>query len=323
MPEHADSWSCNNRVDQGKVEKYTRCKLVCQKGYDLSKGMKLNKMICLNGKIITFIVYDLGKRRDFHRCKRTGEWLLTSNVILSCKPNGFFFSEKLRIAMNQIQSFEIDNESLTRLNHELRIENENYHQIALDFKNETDQCQFKSEECFEEKNLLENNLQQCSSEKHDSFQPAGQIGISVIRRVENARETDTCVGTITSSGYITSSSCCQADQLFLFEFENSTEIVIEENSIWIEEHICFINITSNFKFHFPILDDADTQNCTILAFDNSQGEFIEKQIEVETKNSVDSFYSLKTDFLDNSMVLDGTLISCNGSSNFGIVSKSK
>ena len=51
-------------------------------------------------------------------------------------------------------------------------QNQKYHQIAADFKNETDQCQVESEECFKEKNLLENNLQQCSSEKHDSFQPA-------------------------------------------------------------------------------------------------------------------------------------------------------
>ena len=294
MPENADSWKCNKGVDQGKVAKYARCKLICQEGYDLSKS----------------------KRRDFHICKRTGSWMTTENVILSCKPNGDFFAEKLRTLMNQIQSFEVDVESLTRL--------------VQKRETETDQCQEESEKCTEEKEIwtekydsLKTDLQECSSNRHDSLQPAGHVGISVIRRVENARETDTCIGTETNSGYITSKACCQADQMFLFEFENSTEIAIEENSIWIEEHICFINITSTFKFHFPILDDADTQNCTILAFDNSQGELIGKQIEVETKNSVDSFYSLKTDFLDNSMVLDGTLISCNGSSNFGIVSKSK
>ena len=38
MPENADSWKCNKAVDQGKVAKYARCKLVCQEGYDLSKG---------------------------------------------------------------------------------------------------------------------------------------------------------------------------------------------------------------------------------------------------------------------------------------------
>ena len=38
MPENAENWSCSKPVDQGKVEKYTRCKIVCLEGYDLSKG---------------------------------------------------------------------------------------------------------------------------------------------------------------------------------------------------------------------------------------------------------------------------------------------
>ena len=38
MPENADSWSCNKPINQGKVEKYTRCKIVCLDGYDFSKG---------------------------------------------------------------------------------------------------------------------------------------------------------------------------------------------------------------------------------------------------------------------------------------------
>ena len=239
---------------------------------------------------------DLGKRRDFHRCKRTGIWQTTTNVILSCKPNGDFFAEKLRIAMNQMVSFEVDVESLTQLVNEMQIKTDS----------------------------LKTDLQECSSNRHDTLQPAGHVGISVIRRVENARETDSCVGTKTSSGYITSSSCCQADEMFLFEFENSTEIITDlENSIWIEEHICFINSTSTFKFHFSSLDGAETQSCKFLAFDNSQGEFNEHQIEIETKDCVGSTCNLKIDSLENGIILDGTSIVCNGSPNFGIVTKSK
>ena len=306
MPENADTWKCNKPIEQGKVAKYARCKLICQEGYDLSKG----------------------KRRDFHRCKRTGSWMTIENVILSCKPNANFFVEKLRVAMNLIQSFEIDVDSLTRLNHELRSETEKYHQIAADLK---DQCQIGSEEYIEEKekwteerNSLKNDLQECSSNRHDSLQPTGHVGISVIRRIDNARETDTCIGTETSSGYITSSSCCQADQMFLFEFENSTEIEINlENSILTEEHLCFINTTETVKFHFPALDGAETQSCTFLAFDDSQGEFNEHQIEIETKGCIDSTCSWKVDSLENAIILDGTSIICNGSPNFGIVTKSK
>ena len=253
--------------------------------------------------------------------------MTTTNVNLSCKPNGNFFAEKLRIAMNQIQSFEIDIDSLTRLNRELRIENEQKDQIAADL---TDQCQEESLECLVEKEKLKNHLresrtdlQECSTNRHDSLQPAGHVGISVIRQVENARETDFCIGTETSSGYITSSSCCQADQMFLFEFENSTEIPVNfGHSVWIEEHICFINTTATFEFHFPALDDAEAQSCTVLAYDDSHGEFNEHQIEIETKSCVDSICNWKMDSLENAMILDGTFIVCNGSPNFGIVTKS-
>ena len=233
--------------------------------------------------------------------------------------------------MDEIQSLELDVESVTQLNHELQMETEKYHQIAVELKNETDQCQLESEKLIEEKekwteekNSLTTDLQECSSSQHNSLQPTGHIGISVIRHVENARETDSCVGTMTSSGFITSSSCCQADQMFLFEFENSTEIAVNlENSIWIEEHICFINTTETFEFIFPALDGAETQSCTFLAYDHSQGEFNEHQTEIETKACVDSTCYWKIDLSENEMILDGTSIVCNGSPNFGIVTRSK
>ena len=222
---------------------------------------------------------------------------------------GDYFAEKLRIAMDQIQSYVVETQSLTRLVREIRIENQKYHQIAAEFKNATDQCHI--------------DLQQCSSVQQNSLQPIGHIGISVIRHVEGARETDSCVATITSAGYITSSSCCQADQMFLFEFENSTEIIIEENSIWIEENICFINTTASFEFNFPTLNSDETQLCTLFAFDDSQGEFIEHQLQIETKNCVDTSCSWKIDSVEDAKILDGTSIICEGSPHFGIVTKCK
>ena len=94
--------------------------------------------------------------------------------------------------MNQIESFKIDVDSLTQLVHEMETE--------------TDQCKLDStqeKEIWTEKyDSLKTDLQECSSNRHDSLQPAGHVGISVIRRVENARETDTCIGTETNSGKI-------------------------------------------------------------------------------------------------------------------------
>ena len=250
--------------------------------------------------------------------------MTTANVILSCKPNATFFVEKLRIAMNQIQSFEIDVESITRLNHELRIENELLTDLKDKYELETGECIEEEEKWAKKYDLLKNDLQECSLNRYDSLQPTGHVGISVIRQVENARETDTCIGTETNSGYITSKACCQADQMFLFEFENSTEIEINlENSVWIEEHICLIKTNANVKFHFPALDNAETQSCRFLAYDDSHGEFNEHQVEIETKGCVDSTCTWKVDSLENAMILDGTSIICEGSPDFGIVTKSK
>ena len=90
MPENADSWKCNKVVDQGKVAKYARCKLVCQDGYDLSRSKKLrfqkNSMI----KAKDGISIDPKRLENENLASQT-----------------HFFVEKLRIAMNQIQSFKI------------------------------------------------------------------------------------------------------------------------------------------------------------------------------------------------------------------------
>ena len=45
MPANSEYWSCNKPVDEGKVEKYTRCKIVCLEGYDFSKGKKWRSSI--------------------------------------------------------------------------------------------------------------------------------------------------------------------------------------------------------------------------------------------------------------------------------------
>ena len=64
-------------------------------------------------------------------------------------------------------------------------------------------------------------------------------------------------------------------------------------------------------------------NCGILGYDDSQGEFKEHQIEIETKTCVGSTCTWKIDAIENAIILEGTSIICNGSPNFGIVTKSK
>lgn len=177
------------------------------------------------------------------------------------------------------------------------------------------------ETCQTESDRLTEELKQCSS-SHDSLEPTGHIGISIIRQVENARETDVCIGTSTSVGYITSKSCCQADEMFLFELKTSTEIKIEENSIWIEDQICFINTTDTSKFDFQIFDGSETQSCTILVFDKSEGKVKERQLEVETNGCLNTPCALQFDSkLPHETILDGTVITCDQPTYFGIITK--
>ena len=46
-------------------------------------------------------------------------------------------------------------------------------------------------------------VNECKSAEHTLLQPVGNIAISLIRTVENAREIDACAGMSTNFGYIT------------------------------------------------------------------------------------------------------------------------
>ena len=184
--------------------------------------------------------------------------------------------------------------------------------------------EYLSQTCQEDTDRLTEELKQCSS-NNELLHPTGNIGISIIRHVENARETDVCVGTSTSLGYITSNSCCQADEMFLFDLENSAEIKIEANSIWIEDHICYINTTETINVDVPMFDTGEIQSCSILAFDSSQGKFNEHKLQVETKGCMNNLCTLKIDsnILQDGKILDGTSIACDQQPNLGIITKSE
>ena len=105
-------------------------------------------------------------------------------------------------------------------------------QEATKWKSDLENCQLQA-------------TSKCSSDqlRTGSLQSTGNVVISLIRQVENAREIDACLGMSTEFGYITFHQCCEADQVTLFDLETYEEIPIGNNSLWIEEHICFINTT--------------------------------------------------------------------------------
>ena len=111
--------------------------------------------------------------------------------------------------------------------------------------------------------------------------------------------------------------------MFLFDLESSEEIKIEENSIWIEDHICFINTTETLKFDFPSLNDSGTKQCSVLSFDRTEGEFNTHHLQVETQECSESSCTFKIDsnLPKNEVILDGSSVVCDRQPYFGIITK--
>ena len=45
-PENADNWLCNKPIENEKVKKLTKCRIVCQNGFDFVKGENQFHNIC-------------------------------------------------------------------------------------------------------------------------------------------------------------------------------------------------------------------------------------------------------------------------------------
>ena len=189
------------------------------------------------------------------------------------------------------------------------------------------------ERCQQEAKELKADLEkcqrvnECSSDqsRYGSLQPTGNVVISFIRQVENAREIDACIGMSTKLGYVTSYQCCKADQVMLFDLETYKEISIGRNSIWIDEHVCFINTTEIEEMNFPTFNNEEPQACSTLAFDESEGQFTKHQLEIDIEKCFDSPCRLKIDpnLLQNGTVLNGTSVVCDEANQIGIITKSK
>ena len=105
---------------------------------------------------------------------------------------------------------------------------------------ETFKLNLQVEKLSEENQILKSE-NSASELQLNPLLPDGNIIISVIRQLDNAREIDYCAGTSTSFGYITASSCCEAQEMFLFDLKKSDEIKIEDNSVWVEDVHKMIN----------------------------------------------------------------------------------
>ena len=198
-------------------------------------------------------------------------------------------------------------QELEQSNNDLRL----CQQEALRFKNEI--------EMYEKQSELRTHECSCNQFGKSSVHPTGDVVISLIRHVEDAREIDACMGMSTNLGYITFNQCCTADNVTLFDLKTYEEVSIEPNSTWIEENICLINTTEIQKMNFPDFDNDVIQTCSVLVFNESKGEFKQQQVEIEIGKCFDEPCPVNPNLSQSETILNGTSVICGGSSQFGII----
>ena len=268
------------------------------------------------------------------------------------------YQQKVEVLSNDIENLKNATENYQKENEKLKLVIDGFKNDAgfcqkesdnaddsssnVNLKNDVEKCQQELEEsnngvklCQQKAVELESDLEKCQREAanecssdqsgYGSLQPTGNVVISLIRQVENAREIDACIGMSTDLGYVTSNQCCHADQLTLFDLETFEEIPIGSNSIWIEEHACLINTTEIQAMNFPTFDIEDAQSCSTLSFDESEGQFTENQLDIEIGKCFDApcFLKVDSDLFRNGTILNGTSVVCDEANQIGIITKSE
>ena len=124
-------------------------------------------------------------------------------------------------------------------------------------------------------------------------------------------------------GYFTAKSCCQGDQIYLFDQKTYDELTIPENSMWIDEDICYINTTDISKLSVENLEFEGKQTCSVDVFDD--GEFKEDHFDFEVKQCFDfpCTFTIDDNLFENGTILNGTSVLCRQSNQFGTITKSK
>ena len=220
--------------------------------------------------------------------------------------------EKLPIITSDFVSIETSDSAMTSDNGTSNNEVILCQQEATKLKSDLENCQLQA-------------ASKCSSDqlRTGSLQSTGNVVISLIRQVENAREIDACLGMTSEFGYFTFHQCCQADQVTLFDLETYEEIPIRTNSLWIEEHVCFINTTEIGMMNFSSFDNDEVQTCTTMTYEESEGEFTQYQLDIQIGSCFDSPCSLNIVPIQNGRIFNGTSVVCEPSGQIGIITKSK
>ena len=228
--------------------------------------------------------------------------------------------QEAELSKNETQIYQNDNKNLQNEIEVLKNENAIYEQEAERNANETQNLKSQIKDLQEAVQNAQNNS--FNQFENNSLEPTGSIFISLIRQIEDAQEVDICTGLSTGVGYFTAKHCCQADQKYLFDSKMHDELTFNENSIWIEDNICFINTTEISKITVPSLKVEGKQTCSVDVFD--EGELKEQHFDLEIKHCLNSTCSLTIDdnLVANGTILNGTSVLCRQSNQFGIITKS-
>ena len=222
------------------------------------------------------------------------------------------------------QTCEIDNE---KLRWEIQNSNQEWENFIANLDYQTfmnNTYQLQQESVYPQG---EAHFDPCSSSPSQSnfLEPNTTIIISLLRQIDDVIEIDTCSGISTRFGYLTSDSCCRADELILYDLIRSKNIPIDEYTILTDENICFINKTEIKEIRIPVTDNEIFQRCSLSIYDNEQEQFNKHNLELRILGCFDSSCEFKFDskLYQNQTILNGTLILCEHSSNSAIVTKSK
>jgi len=220
---------------------------------------------------------------------------------------GEFFKTQFLTIDEEIKQYKQKNSHLTT---QAEKYYQSYQNLKQDFERLTEQLSMKF---------------QINQSENINFQNKGLIMIFRIRKTDDARETNACLGTSTTFGVITSNLCCQADEMFFFDAVNSEELYIKNGSVWTEEKICLINTTYNFEIDIPIPDVDVKKLCSIAIYENNQNDFKTREFEIDVSDcfQIACHLEMNSELYENEVILNGTLVQCDQSSYFGIVTKSK
>ena len=234
---------------------------------------------------------------------------------------------------NESADLQIQNQDLLKLNEKITNESFSHQNKAkklrkLNKKFVTD-INFLHEKVnnlgIENEKLINSCNETDGNSDFDTLQPIGNVFVSSITAVENAREVDICLGMSTVIGYFTSRSCCDVNKIYVFDIESSSEIIFDENSVSVEEHICFINTTEVDQINFKDTNFDDPQNCSIVVYDESQERLKNYFHTFEIQRCFDSpcLFQIDLTTIQNTTILNGTSVFCHESGHFGIIINSE